>query len=741
VKASSLVRVLPPCLAALGGVVPSSARAGFADCTAASALTRLESTWGAAFTDLDRDGALDLYVGHHFVLPTIFWNDGSGVFDSTAHPAPWSGPLDRHGVLAIPLAFDELPDLFIAHGSEGGTGAEPNELYRNDGNGILFSISGAGGMADGIGRGRCASAADYNGDRKADVWIGKAPDAASPNSLFRNVGLYSFVDVAAAVGLDETDGTVGGIWGDVDGDGDPDLLVGGEEFPRPTKLWRNDGTAFSDASSIFSPPLPIVSGADWGDYDADGDLDLALCDGQVGLFDAKTEGDTLRFFFNTRYGEDGVDGLTIPSAADTLRALLRIRGVVEHDEIFLGPNEVNPAPEEEWLALTDVYVGAPTYSPGVDRGIFVWRQSAGGPWELRCTTPLLNYDTFDGKLVESAPIMGVTELDFEDSGFVSGGPKVWRNDGGTFQEITDALGLPAAMVNPRDVSWVDYDNDGDLDLHVVDMGTSLTLNAPDALFRNDGASFTDVTAAESVAGGSAGLGDGAVWGDVDRDGDLDVFVAQGAGPVPLGGDGPALYYRNDGAWPGSVQLHLAGRQSGPAALGAKVTATLDGEVLVRAPQANSWRGFADPIEIHIGMGSAALVDSLVIEWPSGNVHTYVNVPPGFYRIDEGVIALSAPPEPASGERGWRIASVEPQPARAVQTVVLAAERSVVLAIRVYDLAGRLVRALHDGPVGPGATLFAWDGRDARGRRVAAGVYFVRATGGADVETAKAVRIR
>jgi hypothetical protein len=737
-NAPSPDRILP-ILAALVACGPSTVRASFADRTEASGLTSFQSTWSAALADLDRDGALDLYVGHHFRLPTLFWNDGSGLFDSTAYAPPWSGSIDRHGVLVCPLAFDEFPDVFIAHGSEAGAGAELNELYRNDGAGLLYSISGAGGMADGIGRGRCASAADYDGDRKTDVWVGKAPDLASPNSLFRNVGLYSFVNVAAAVGLDETDGTVGGIWGDFDGDGDPDLLVGGEEFQRPTKLWRNNGGAFGDASSIFSPPLPVVSGADWADYDSDGDLDLAVCDGQIGLFDTKVEGDTLRFFFNTRYGEDGVDGLTIPTGADTLHAQLRIRGVIEYENIFLGPDEISP-PEDEWLALTDAYVGAPVFTPGVDRGIFVWRQSPGGPWELRCSTPIIGVDTFDGWFFESAPIAGVTEHDFEDSGFTSGGPKVWRNDGGTFHEITAAAGLPAAMVNPRDVSWVDYDNDGDYDLHVVDMGTSAVLNAPDALFRNDGDEFADVTATENVAGGSAGLGDGAVWGDVDRDGDLDVFVAQGAGPVPLGGLGPGLFYRNDGAWPGSVQLYLAGRQSGPAALNARVTASVGGKVLVRQPYANSWRGFADPVEIHIGLGAAAIVDSLVIEWPSGIVDEYVNVQPGFYRLDEGVIALSAA-EPVAGERGWRIASVRPQPARAMQTVVLAADRAADLAIGIYDLAGRLVRSLHDGPVGPGTTPFAWDGRDADGRRVAAGVYFVRVTGARAVETAKSVRIR
>ncbi|MGH2570240.1 MAG: CRTAC1 family protein, partial [bacterium] len=563
-----------------------------------------------------------------------------------------------------PLGDDEFPDLLVTHGAEGGAGSEANELFRNDGGGALVPVQGTG-LDDPTGRTRCASAADYDGDLRVDVWLGKAP-GASPNSLLRNVELYSFTDVAAAAGLDEGAGTVGGIWGDYDDDGDPDLFVGGEEFPRPSKLFRNDGGTFADATGIFSPAPPIVSGADRGDFDEDGDLDLALCDGQVGIFDMFVEGDTLRYFFNTRWGENGVDGLTIPSSADTTWTRLQTRGFYDPNLVFLGPNEVHP-PLGPWAALTNAFVGEPSWQPGVDRGTFVWRQFAGGPWEIRCSSPLVNADAFDGLVREGSPISGTAGHDFEDENFVPGGPRLFRNDGGAFTEVTAAVGLPDAMLNPRDISWVDFDNDGDLDLHVVDQGTSETLNAPDALFRNDGGAFVDVAAAEGALGGTAGLGDGAVWGDVDRDGDLDVYVAQGAGPRALGGNGPTLFYRND-AGGSSVLLDLVGSASGPAPIGAKVTARIGSRTLVRWLAANSWRGFADPVEIHLGLGAAAAVDTLGIEWPSGIVQILVDVAPGFYRVDESP-AVDAPAIAPAGS-GWRIEAVRPQPARGVQAIVV-----------------------------------------------------------------------
>jgi len=727
-------------LPALGFLLAGPAGAQFADRTETAGLVWHDLSWGAAFADVDGDGFLDIYAGHHFSNPILFWNTG-GAFDSGVHPQPWSGSIDRHGAVFITVNGDDRPEIFITHGGAGGAGSEANELYRNDGGGSLISLLGAGGMSDPPGRSRCASAADFNGDHRADVWVGKAPDATSFNSLFRQNASLSFTDVAPSVGLNEPLGTVGGIWGDYDLDGDPDLLVGGEEFTRPTVLFRNDGgTSFANVSSLFAPTLPIVSGADWGDFDVDGDLDLAVCNGQIGIFDTYAAGDTVTFFFNTRYGDTGLDALKIPSTADTAWARFRYLADPDPSVIFLGPSGVHPPPSTT-IVLTDDYVGEPPFVPGVDVGIFVWRNEPGGAWSIYCSTPNLNYDVFDGWFTDGTYIRDPAALYLEDPGFVSGGPKVWRNDGGSFVEITAALGLPAAMVNPRDISWVDFDNDGDLDLHVVDMGTTATYNAPDALFRNDGSVFTDVTLAEGVAGGSEALGDGAVWGDADNDGDLDLFVLEGAGPESYSEFGPALYLRNEGNRGSSIQLTLTGRASGAPAIGAKVTAVAGGLRITRWVTANSWRGFQDPLRLHFGIGAAALADSVIVEWPAGPVHRYVNVLPGIYGIEEDIVALGAPIT-ATGGTPWSVSGPRPQPARGPQTFLLTSPRDAVrMVVSVHDVTGRAVRELHRGPVKAGVTPFSWDGRDAAGRRVPSGVYFVRVSDGTVHVSCKSVRIR
>jgi hypothetical protein len=118
-------------------------------------------------------------------------------------------------------------------------------------------------------------------------------------------------------------------------------------------------------------------------------------------------------------------------------------------------------------------------------------------------------------------------------GFIDGTPnRLYRNDGGGrhFTDVAASLGVNLTGVT-RQVSWIDYDNDGDLDLFVA------FRDKPNRLFRNDAGRFLEVTAESGV--GDARKTVGAVWFDIDGDGDLDLFVAN------QNGDTNGLF-RNDG---------------------------------------------------------------------------------------------------------------------------------------------------------------------------------------------------
>jgi len=108
--------------------------------------------------------------------------------------------------------------------------------------------------------------------------------------------------------------------------------------------------------------------------------------------------------------------------------------------------------------------------------------------------------------------------------------RIYRNDGGVFTDVAEALGIRLTGVS-RQAVWVDYDGDGDLDLFAA------FRDVPNRLFRNDGERFTDVTEASGI--GDPRRSVGAVWWDFDQDGDLDLFVAN------QNGDDNGLF-RNDG---------------------------------------------------------------------------------------------------------------------------------------------------------------------------------------------------
>ena len=111
---------------------------------------------------------------------------------------------------------------------------------------------------------------------------------------------------------------------------------------------------------------------------------------------------------------------------------------------------------------------------------------------------------------------------------------LYRNNGGTFADVTAAAGMTTNR-NSTGIAWGDYDNDGLLDLYIA-RGTIASGSLGNTLYRNNGdGTFTDVTAEAGLT--TTANTWAAVWGDYDNDGFLDLFVTC-AGASSLG-DGNA----------------------------------------------------------------------------------------------------------------------------------------------------------------------------------------------------------
>ena len=334
---------------------------------------------------------------------------------------------------------------------------------------------------------------DYDGDGDLDLALaGEADPSVRINicKVYGNSG-GAFTDIGAGL----TGVYVCSLaWGDYDGDGDVDLaLAGCVGYPSViSKVYRNDGGTFVDTGA----GLTDVAGGSlaWGDYDNDGDLDLALAgadDWSGGICSSRI------------YRNDGGEFVDIGAALTDVCLCSLAWG--DYD----GDGDLD-------LALAGATTTISPYGP-VSK---VYRNDAGTFSDIgaglvgvrRCSLAWGDYDD-DG------------DLDLALAG--SDISMVYRNDGGTFVDI----GAGLAGVQECSVAWGDCDNDGDLDLAIAGSGGG------SKVYRNDGGTFTDIGAGLTDVRASS-----LAWGDHDDDGDLDLALAGEAGPSNY----ISKVYRNNG---------------------------------------------------------------------------------------------------------------------------------------------------------------------------------------------------
>ena len=372
-------------------------------------------------------------------------------------------------------------DLYVVNlGPVPPGGGEANVLLRNDGS-TFTDVTVETGVGD-AGPGVAAAWADFDNDGDLDLFVSNRP---GNNALYRNDGAGHFQDVAATAGVtDPTGYGEGAAWADDDRDGLVDLYVANYTGApgQPNRLFRNlDGIHFDDVASARQVAhTGNGEGIAWADFDNDGDLDLYV---------ANAGGTNVLF---QRQDDGTFDDVT-----------------------------------------TQMHVGGGSNSFGVAWG---------------------DYDN-DGWLDLYVAQQGANKL--------------YRNLGGTdFADATAEAGVGGTRWG-LGCAWGDYDNDGDLDLHVANADIT-PYDPADVLYRNEGGApvtFSDVTALAGVTNTLDARGN--AWGDFDDDGDLDLYVVnQGAGQ-------PNRLFRNDGGSDHWLAVGLIGRVSNRAGIGARVTVTSD----------------------------------------------------------------------------------------------------------------------------------------------------------------------
>jgi hypothetical protein len=534
----------------------------------------------------------------------------------------------------------------------GGPGGQGWQAERDDGPGFVFvdvtrsagidftHVTGAFGdkwMPETLGSG--GGFLDYDGDGRLDLflvnsaeWPGRETGPPAHSRLYRNLGDGTFRDVSAATGIDRlTAGTygMGSVFGDYDGDGDPDIYVTavGENLLLENREGRFLAVAGAGGAT-GSPPGSAGSGswstaAAWLDADRDGFLDLLVCNyvrwtPETDLFTTRDgvtksyatpehyDGESCRLYRN-REGA-GFDDVT----ADA--------GLENPDGKSLGV-VVEDFDDDGW---PDVFV-ANDMQPN-----FLYMNDGDGTFSDAALSAGVAFDEFG----RARAGMGVDVADVAGSGEVSIAIGNFSNEplslytpvgGGVFQDLAGSARLTRPTLLPLTfgVAFVDLDLDGFQDLVTANghiepeigrISRELEFEQRPQVFRNTGrGGFVEATQRAGEDFSRPAVARGLAFGDYDEDGDPDLLITvNGGSPRLLRNDTPSETLGN---WTG---VRLEGAAPNRDAVGATVTLYVGDRTLRRSVRAgSSYLSQSAMNPVLFGLGEAEAADSIVVRWPRG----------------------------------------------------------------------------------------------------------------------------
>jgi len=422
--------------------------------------------------------------------------------------------------------------------------------------------------------------ADFDNDGDLDLFVGFG--AGKPNRLYRN-DRGTFVEIAAEAGVADLTDTRAAAWGDFDADGHVDLYVG---FTRRSetknKLYRNDGKGhFTDvAASLGVDAMGETRQVSWVDFDNDGDLDLF-----VAFRDAP----------NMLFRNDGGRFTNVAKALgvdDPRRTVGAVWFDFDEDgdlDLFTANQngDTNGLYRNDGGTFVDVAKALGIDSPGR-----LETEGSNGP--------------------SVADVDGDGHFDLFVAGY--GGNFLWRNDRSHNLMIDVA---PRMRVSGGDKAtpsrWGDYDNDGRPDLYVSSY-VDQPLNEHDFLYHNEGGRFVDVLPLLKLPRGTTHC---VQWVDLDGDGDLDLALANN------NPNGSHALYRNllpAARAKQSVQVTVVDARGRATRAGSEVRVYAAGtRTLVGAGLVDTGSGYCSQnvMPVHVGLGSTDRVDVEVTTMTAG----------------------------------------------------------------------------------------------------------------------------
>jgi len=476
---------------------------------------------------------------------------------------------------------------------------------------------------------------DYDGDGWLDILL-VGGGALAPNTiteppalwLYRNNGDGTFSLKTKEAGLDGLRAYGTGITvADYDNDGDEDFFF---TTLRENMLFRNDGGVFTEVAQkagVIAKPIHWSSSANFFDADKDGWLDLYVCN----YADWSPERDI------PCYVEGGIKEYCPPgmyvgvpnyfyhnNGNGTFTEITDEAGFGNAPGKSLGVAELD-FNQDGWSDLVISNDGERT---------LLYENNRNGTFTEKGTITGIAYSEFGEARAGMGIDAGVTDTTGQVSVFIGNfsaemigvyryNPTGWFTD----RAAVSKIGRPSLPVLTFGLFLLDMDFDADLDLFVanghvypirVKFMDGITYAQPPQLFlnNNDG-TFDEVGKTIGGVFAQPMVARGAVYGDIDRDGDPDILLTENSGPAHL--------WRNDFKTPNFLRVHLEGRESNRDGVGARLVAVVDGQRMERRIRTGS--SYLSSLEktATFGLGHATQVDSLLIYWPSSRVDRFAEI--------------------------------------------------------------------------------------------------------------------
>jgi hypothetical protein len=497
---------------------------------------------------------------------------------------------------------------------------------------------------------------DFDGDGLQDIFFvngGETPHgkSSSPvrNALYRNLGNGRFEDVAAKAGVDRLPFYGMGVAAaDFDNDGFPDLYVTG--CPSSALFHNNRDGTFTDVTDRAGVKNAgrWAANAAWFDFDRDGYLDLVVTNYAQFSFEdlKKCEVNGMRSYCAqkaypgmplTLYHNNGNGTFTDVSERSGFAKLVgRALGVVAID--------VN---DDGW---TDLFV-ARDASPNL-----LLINQRDGTFRDVASEAEVAYDSAGtakaGMGVDAGDVNGDGRPDFVITNFNDqyhslffGSPSLLYDDRTV---VSHLAGYTKSYVG-WGTHYIDYDNDGNLDLMVVNGHINQAIETtrvdvkykePPLLLHNDGKGlFQNMREAAGAVFRSGYSARGLAVGDFDNDGDLDaVFTCLDEKPVLLRNE-----VGQDHSW---IGFELRGTESNRDAIGARIRVEAGGRKLVRWITGGASYLSSHDKRVVVGLGNDPAPSALNIEirWPSGTAQRLTNLKPRHYHKIVEPVGSSTPPD-------------------------------------------------------------------------------------------------